>query len=172
MGNQSARRIPRNDHAYASPEHYNQRRTDPKPSPNTPADAKKYAAAPDSASTEVPVLPTPLHGGNGNAMGAQPYGWMPGYGGTPSFASPQYALVPGQVEAQAFGATPQLPYTMLPPQAYSWATPYLHDPNLAPMAYWHLMTQAQQAQAAASGGTAQDEVKDDPERDEKKSEAA
>lgn len=136
-----------------------------------PADAEKHAVAPDSARTEVPVIPTPLHGGNGNAMGAQPYGWMPGYGGTPSFTSPQYALVPGQMEAQNFGGTPQLPYTMLPPQAYSWATPYLHDPNLAPMAYWHLMTQAQQAQDAASGGSAQDEAKGAHERAEN-SEAA
>lgn len=84
---------------------------------------------------------------------------MPGYGGTP-FTSPQYSLVPGAMETPGYAAQSQLPYTMLPPPAYSWATPYLHDPNLAPMAYWHLMTQAQQAQAAAGCCTAENEATD------------
>lgn len=99
-------------------------------------------------------------------MAPPQYGWMPGYNGTP-FTSPQYSVVPGPMETPGYAAaaaTPQLPYPMLPPQAYSWATPYLHDPNLAPVAYWHLMTQAQQAQAAASGGTPQDEATDAQER--------
>jgi hypothetical protein len=71
---------------------------------------------------------------------ASPFPWMGGY------TSPNYTTTPytDQAHAGAFPATPQAtpqgmptPYGYYPANAYSWATPYLSDPNLAPLAFMH-----------------------------------
>ncbi|KAI1079657.1 hypothetical protein F5B20DRAFT_159851 [Whalleya microplaca] len=118
--------------------------------PSTPLrPAGAETLPPTTSSGNVPSAAAPIH--------PQNYGYMP-YGGqnypSPTYTSPYNP----QVSAGNFPATPQAtPGVMSPyaptayyPSAYSWMTPYLQDPNLASMAYYHAYS------ASPMGGASQD----------------
>ncbi|KAI0008643.1 hypothetical protein F4779DRAFT_641473 [Xylariaceae sp. FL0662B] len=120
--------------------------------PLTPLRPAGTEALPSTSSSgSVPLAAAPIH--------PQPYGYMP-YGGqnypSPTYTSPYNA----QAGAGNFPATPQTtPGVMSPyaptayyPSAYSWMTPYLQDPNLASMAYYHAYSASPMAGAPQNTG--------------------
>lgn len=94
---------------------------------------------------------------------ASPFPWMGTYTSpnytSPNYTTPNYTTTPytDQAGVATFPATPQAtpqgmptPYAYYPANAYSWATPYLSDPNLAPMAFMHAYGQVPMPAARAS----------------------